>query len=159
MVNFNSQPSVRLKCMVAIQFRARVKPRFQSTSKATVCIFDTVALLFEAHTQPQPHFLLPRVSGNNWWWMTSIRKQMIQKRKKSLNNCRYHTMSGIPTGLHVRHSLHIQNLSRGVYILHILNRWTVLTFFNLNHSCSYFICVCGFFSFCDRISILSSHST
>ena len=55
----------RLKCMVAIQLRARVKPRFQSTSKATVCIFDTVALLFEAHTQPQPHFLLPRVSGNN----------------------------------------------------------------------------------------------
>ena len=44
MVNFNSQPSVRLKCMVAIQFRARVKPRFQSTSKATVCIFDTVAV-------------------------------------------------------------------------------------------------------------------
>ena len=107
----------------------------------------------------QPHFLLPRVSGNNLWWITSIRKQMIQKRKKSLNNCRYHTMSGIPTGLHVRHSLHIQNLSRGVYILHILNRWTVLTFFNLNHSCSSFICVCGFFSFCDRISILSSHST
>ena len=30
--------------MVAIQFRARVKPRFQSTSKATVCIFDTVAV-------------------------------------------------------------------------------------------------------------------
>ena len=107
----------RLKCMVAIQLRARVKPRFQSTSKATVCIFDTVALLFEAHTQPQPHFLLPRVSGNNWWWMTSIRKQMIQKRKKSLNNCRYHTMSGIPTGLHVRHSLHIQNLGRlGVHL-------------------------------------------
>ena len=98
-----------------------------------------------------PHFLLPRVSGNNLWWITSIRKKMIQKRKKSLNNCRYHTMSGIPTGLHVRHSLHIQNLSRGVYILHILNRWTVLTFFNLNHSCSYFICVCGFFPFVTEL--------
>ena len=119
------------------------------------------ALLSEARDQPLPHFLLPKGTGNNWWWITSIRKQMIQKHKKSLHNCWYRTMSGIPISFHVRHSCTYKTLVEGctscIYLTaDLFSPFPSSAILVLFHLC---VCVCFVFTFFDRISILSFPST